>query len=285
LLESLVIRDNTSDNEAYKEGIDALRTRIDVIDENLLKLLKDRMDVSRRIGQYKKEHNVAILQAGRWEQLLADMVERDYVRRDDYDFMADALKYMKAERDELKAMNDRLQVALDAVEGCDERCLKLEAERDEWKAKAEQAERAMNVAAGKWAKADARSAKRAAAVKRLRGMMLNTGSAIKKLAIALDVKWNPDNAPLSMAVLQNTLVDLLTDDDGVARSNDGVTNLDYLEEKNSYCRKLKAERDQYRELYEAAMTSDYAQIAREHDVMSGQIDQIRSNIDEEPVDR
>ena len=76
LLESLVIRDNTSDNEAYKEGIDALRTRIDVIDENLLKLLKDRMDVSRRIGQYKKEHNVAILQAGRWEQLLSDMVER-----------------------------------------------------------------------------------------------------------------------------------------------------------------------------------------------------------------
>ena len=76
LLESLVIRDNTSDNEAYKEGIDALRTRIDVIDENLLKLLKDRMDVSRQIGRYKKEHNVAILQAGRWEHLLADMVAR-----------------------------------------------------------------------------------------------------------------------------------------------------------------------------------------------------------------
>ena len=76
LLESLVIRDNTSDNEAYKEGIDALRTRIDVIDENLLKLLKDRMDVSRRIGQYKKEHNVAILQADRWEQVLSGMVER-----------------------------------------------------------------------------------------------------------------------------------------------------------------------------------------------------------------
>ena len=32
--------------------------------------------MSQAIGQYKKEHNVAILQAGRWEQLLADMVER-----------------------------------------------------------------------------------------------------------------------------------------------------------------------------------------------------------------
>ncbi len=76
LLEKLIIRENTSDNEAYREGIDALRARIDVIDENLLKLLRDRMGVSQAIGRYKKEHNVAILQAGRWEQLLADMVSR-----------------------------------------------------------------------------------------------------------------------------------------------------------------------------------------------------------------
>jgi chorismate mutase len=76
LLESLVIRDNTSENEAYKEGIDALRARIDVLDENLLKLLADRMKVSSQIGTYKKNHNVAILQAGRWEQVLSDMVAK-----------------------------------------------------------------------------------------------------------------------------------------------------------------------------------------------------------------
>ena len=40
---------------------------------------------------------------------------------------------LTAERDRLKAMNERLQVALDAIEGCDERCLKLEAERDDLK--------------------------------------------------------------------------------------------------------------------------------------------------------
>ena len=76
LLESLIIRDNTSENEAYKDGIEALRTRIDVIDDNLLKLLRERMDVSRSIGQYKKEHNVAILQAGRWEQVLNDAIAK-----------------------------------------------------------------------------------------------------------------------------------------------------------------------------------------------------------------
>ena len=76
MLESLVIRDNSSDSQAYKEGIVQLRAQIDVLDENLLWLLRSRMDISKKIGTYKKEHNVAILQTGRWESLLKDMVEK-----------------------------------------------------------------------------------------------------------------------------------------------------------------------------------------------------------------
>jgi len=76
LLESLEIREKSSDDASYRDGIQALRARIDVIDDNLLKLLADRNEVSRRIGQYKKEHNVAILQAGRWEALLAAVEEK-----------------------------------------------------------------------------------------------------------------------------------------------------------------------------------------------------------------
>ena len=76
LLESLVIRDNSSSSQEYKEGIEQLRAQIDVLDENLLWLLKSRMEVSCKIGQYKRSHNVAILQAGRWEQLLSDMVAK-----------------------------------------------------------------------------------------------------------------------------------------------------------------------------------------------------------------
>ena len=76
LLESLAIRESTSQDESYRDGIESLRARIDVIDDNLLTLLNDRMNVSRKIGEYKREHNVAILQAGRWEALLASMEER-----------------------------------------------------------------------------------------------------------------------------------------------------------------------------------------------------------------
>ena len=73
-----------------------------------------------------------------WEvttmRALADMVERDYVRRDDYDFMADALKYMKAERDEWKR---KAAEEKSNAEGHWRNANNIAKERDEWRAKAE----------------------------------------------------------------------------------------------------------------------------------------------------
>ncbi len=76
LLEHLTVRQGHSEDEAFQRGMEAFRARIDDIDEDLLRLLKERMDVSRSIGAYKKKHNVAIVQAGRWEQLLSGMLEQ-----------------------------------------------------------------------------------------------------------------------------------------------------------------------------------------------------------------
>ena len=56
--------------------MEAFRARIDEIDGDLLRLLRQRMDVSRSIGAYKKKHNVAIVQAGRWDQLLSGVLEQ-----------------------------------------------------------------------------------------------------------------------------------------------------------------------------------------------------------------
>ncbi len=74
LLESLIIREADSDNASYKENIDQLRSQIDVLDENLISLLASRMALSRRIGEYKRDNNIAIVQASRWDSLLANMV-------------------------------------------------------------------------------------------------------------------------------------------------------------------------------------------------------------------
>lgn len=76
LLGQIVVRDNYSDSLEYKEGMDQLRAQIDILDENILGMLKSRMNVSRKMGQYKKDHNVAILQASRWDQVLQEMVNK-----------------------------------------------------------------------------------------------------------------------------------------------------------------------------------------------------------------
>ena len=76
LCEQIVVRDADSQAADYRENIGQLRADIDVIDENLLSLLKERMDISRRIGQYKKDHNIAILQMSRWDSLLDDMLQK-----------------------------------------------------------------------------------------------------------------------------------------------------------------------------------------------------------------
>ena len=70
LLESLSVRDNQTENREYNENIDQLRAQIDVLDANLLFTLSQRMKVSRKIGEYKKANNIAILQTNRWDAIV-----------------------------------------------------------------------------------------------------------------------------------------------------------------------------------------------------------------------
>ena len=51
LLESLTVRQKVSNDKEYNEGIEQLRSQIDIIDENLLVALGSRMEISRRIGE------------------------------------------------------------------------------------------------------------------------------------------------------------------------------------------------------------------------------------------
>ena len=52
------------------EGIKQLRAQIDTLDNELMELLGKRMRVCREIGQYKKEHNIQVLQTGRYNEIL-----------------------------------------------------------------------------------------------------------------------------------------------------------------------------------------------------------------------
>ena len=76
LYNKITVRDSDSDAKEWKENIDQLRAKIDILDENLLYTLASRMNISRQIGEYKKNNNIAILQTSRWDSLLAKVVEK-----------------------------------------------------------------------------------------------------------------------------------------------------------------------------------------------------------------
>jgi chorismate mutase len=76
LYNQITVRDADSDAKEWKDNIDQLRAKIDIIDENLLYALGSRMKISRQIGEYKKANNIAILQTSRWDAVLAKVVEK-----------------------------------------------------------------------------------------------------------------------------------------------------------------------------------------------------------------
>lgn len=55
--------------------LDALRSEIDQIDAELIDLLAKRMEISKRIGEYKKEHNMMVVQLGRHDAIMRSRVD------------------------------------------------------------------------------------------------------------------------------------------------------------------------------------------------------------------
>ena len=70
LLSNLTFRTKNSGNT--ERDLANLRSEIDDIDGELLQLLARRMEVSAQIGEYKKSHNVTVVQMDRWKKILAE---------------------------------------------------------------------------------------------------------------------------------------------------------------------------------------------------------------------
>lgn len=90
---NLVIREMTTTTESLTE----LRNRIDKLDDELLELLARRMRVSRDIGQYKKEHHMPVLQAQRYEELLARRAAQAVEMGMEREFMRSVLQFIHEE--------------------------------------------------------------------------------------------------------------------------------------------------------------------------------------------
>ncbi len=75
ILKELIVRQPNSQSKAFKSKLDHFRNEIDSLDEIIFQKISSRMGVVRKIGKYKKENNVTILQVNRWDSIVNKRLE------------------------------------------------------------------------------------------------------------------------------------------------------------------------------------------------------------------
>jgi chorismate mutase len=78
LIGSIIWRKEDINSEELHAAMEKMRAQINQLDDELLQLLGQRMKVADKIGQYKKDNNITILQTNRWNAIL----ERAFAKGD-----------------------------------------------------------------------------------------------------------------------------------------------------------------------------------------------------------
>lgn len=69
-LEKILSHMKVRENSQNQQSLESFRSQIDSLDESLFRILSERMEVSRRIGQYKQQQNMPVLQSKRYSQIV-----------------------------------------------------------------------------------------------------------------------------------------------------------------------------------------------------------------------
>jgi chorismate mutase len=121
VVQNLQIRDSYSENEDFKNHLTLLRDQINMADDELLQLMAQRMNLVAKIGAYKRDNNVTILQVNRWKEILnnqsksaeilglnADFVKQLYLIVHDESIRLQA-EIMNVEAEIVKSKNELLK--------------------------------------------------------------------------------------------------------------------------------------------------------------------------------
>lgn len=69
ILGNLQLRSSSFSNEQIQDELASIREQINQVDREILEAIATRMNLVSRIGDYKKENNVAIFQISRWKEI------------------------------------------------------------------------------------------------------------------------------------------------------------------------------------------------------------------------
>jgi len=105
IIKGLVIRDANPNITANK--LEELRSQIDRVDNYIMEILSERMDIARKIGEFKRDNNVTILQSSRWDEIVHDRIQKGTKKELTEEFIKELFEAIHQEsiRHQTKVMN------------------------------------------------------------------------------------------------------------------------------------------------------------------------------------
>jgi len=76
IIDKLCLRKQQFKDPEALDKLDFYRNQINQLDDELLKLLAERMQVAQEIGQIKKQKSVAVLQSDRWQEIMRKVLDK-----------------------------------------------------------------------------------------------------------------------------------------------------------------------------------------------------------------
>jgi len=97
LIDRLTLRKADVGSKEVSNKMDELRAMIDKIDDTIFQKMSERMQVVEKIGNYKKDNNMTILQVNRWDEILQKRTAYARALNLNTDFAEKLLELMHAE--------------------------------------------------------------------------------------------------------------------------------------------------------------------------------------------
>ncbi len=74
IYENLNFRETLDKHPEAISELDEFRQKIDLVDDQIIELLSDRFQMIKQVGEYKREHNLAVYQPNRWHNVMESRI-------------------------------------------------------------------------------------------------------------------------------------------------------------------------------------------------------------------
>jgi chorismate mutase len=107
LMDRLTLRKADLKDAAFVDKLAELRNQIDKIDDQIIQKMAERMGIVEKIGTYKRDSGVTILQVGRWDEIIQKRSDFAKALKLDLPFVGKLLELIHSEsiRKQTEIMN------------------------------------------------------------------------------------------------------------------------------------------------------------------------------------